>query len=310
MQILKKRIISILPFVGLILVVAVLGVLSEGRLFNTANMNNILDQCYTIVILSIACSFIYAHGGFDLAVGGVYGLSMMLSGVFILTYGGTVISLPLCIVIALVCNLIVAVVTTKLNLPAFITSLCMQFLCRGAVTTISSGPISLPTELGKANTWGVKIVVLLVIVAGAYLLMHHTPFGRKNSAIGENPTAARQSGINVDKIRILAYVVSALLIGVAAFFAMSRTLTVATLAGSGYEMDVIVAIVLGGMSLNGGMKSSVRAPIVGALIVVILTNGLVIIGIDYKLSDLVIGVIFLIVILFTYKRNKLGLLPR
>ncbi len=100
------------------------------------------------------------------------------------------------------------------------------------------------------------------------------------------------------------------MIGIAGFFAMSRTLTVATLAGSGYEMDVIVAIVLGGMSLNGGMKSSVRAPIIGALIVVILTNGLVIVGVNYKYSDMIIGIIFLIVILFAYKRNKLGLLPR
>ena len=75
-------------------------------------------------------------------------------------------------------------------------------------------------------------------------------------------------------------------------------------------MDVIVAIVLGGMSLNGGMKSSVRAPIVGALIVVLLTNGLVIIGVPDTWSSLVIGAIFLIFILFTYKKNKNGLLAR
>lgn len=310
MEIIKRRITTILPFLGLIIIIAALGILSDGRIFNTGNMRNILDQCYTIVILSIACSFIYAHGGFDLAVGGVFGLSMMLSGLFILSYGGTIVALPICIVVTIVCNLIVAVVTTKLKLPAFITSLCMQFLCRGAVTTISNGNINLPQELSKVNSWTLKIVVLAVIIIGAYLLMHHTPFGRHNNAIGENPVAARQSGINVDRTRVIAYLIAAVLIGIAAFFAMSRTLTVATLAGAGYEMDVIVAIVLGGMSLNGGMKSSVRAPIIGALIVVILTNGLVIIGVDYKLSDLVIGVIFLVVILFNYKRNKLGLLPR
>lgn len=310
MQIVKKRISVVLPFLGLILVIAALGILSGGDVFKAANIRNILDQCYTIVILSVACSFIYAHGGFDLAVGGVFGLSMMLSGLFILSYGGTIIALPICIAVTLVCNLIVAVVTTKLKLPAFITSLCMQFLCRGAVTTISNGNINLPSELSAVNSWGTKVVVLVVLVAGAYILMHHTPFGRHNSAIGENPTAARQSGINVDRTRVIAYVIAAVLIGVAAFFAMSRTLTVATLAGSGYEMDVIVAIVLGGMSLNGGTKSSVRSPIVGALLVVILTNGLVIIGVNYKLSDLLIGVIFLIVIMFSYKRNKLGLLPR
>ena len=85
---------------------------------------------------------------------------------------------------------------------------------------------------------------------------------------------------------------------------------VATLDGSGYEMDVIIAIVLGGMSLNGGMRSSVRAPIIGAVIVVLLVNGLVIIGVPSKWSDFVVGIVFLIVILFTYKTNRKGLLAR
>jgi len=306
----KKRTGIILPFSGLILVIAVIGILSKGALFATSNMSIILDQCYTIVLLSVGCSFLYAHGGFDLAVGGVYGLSMMLSGMFILQFGGVWIGLPICLAVALVCNLLVAVVTVKLRLPAFITSLCMQFLCRGALVSISSGNLVLPAELSAASDPVLKIIVFIVLIAGAYLLMHHTPLGRKNAAIGENPVAARQSGINTDKTRILAYIIAAVMIGVAGFFAMCRTRTIATLAGSGYEMNVIVAIVLGGMSLSGGLRSSVRAPVIGALIVVIMTNGLVLIGLPYIYSNAVIGVVFIVVIILTYKKNKLGLLPR
>ena len=202
------------------------------------------------------------------------------------------------------------IVTVKLNLPAFITSLCMQFICRGIVTTISSGNISLPKEMGVANNWVLKIIVLVVIIVVSYLLMSKTPLGKRNRAIGENPVAARQSGIEIDKTRMIAYVICAVLVGIAGFFAMASSRTVATLSGSGYEMDVIIAIVLGGMSLNGGMDSSVRAPIIGAIIVVLLENGLVIIGIPSKWSDFVIGIVFLIVILFTYKRNRKGLLAR
>ena len=122
--------------------------------------------------------------------------------------------------------------------------------------------------------------------------------------------AARQSGIEIDKTRLLAYLICAILVGIAAFFTMASTRMVATLDGSGYEMDVIIAIVLGGMSLNGGMRSSVRAPIIGAVIVVLLVNGLVIIGVPSKWSDFVVGIVFLIVILFTYKTNRKGLLAR
>ena len=311
MEFIKKHSRTILPFVGLFVVVAVLGIMSSGRLFAMANLNNILDQSYTIVILSVACTFLYSHGGFDLAVGGIYGISMMVSGLLLLSTGmNTWLALPMCIVVSLACYLIMCIVTVKLKLPAFITSLCMQFICRGIVTTISNGNINLPSEVSAADNWIIKIVVLVVILAAAYILLHRTAFGKKNCAIGENPVAARQSGINIDKVRMAAYVITAIMVGVAGFFAMSSTRTVATLAGSGYEMDVIVAIVLGGMSLNGGMQSSVRAPIIGALIVVLLTNGLVIIGVPSTWSDFVIGVVFLIVILFTYKRNKLGLLPR
>ena len=299
MEYIKRNARTILPFVGLAAVVVILLIISRGSIFAPGNLNNILDQSYTVVLLSVGCSFLYSHGGFDLAVGGIYGLSMMVSGMIYL--GGSMsiwVALPLCIVISLVCYLVMGIVTVKLQLPAFITSLCMQFICRGIVTTISKGNINLPTDFAAGDNWVIKIIVLVVLLAAAYILLHRTAFGKNNRAIGENPVAARQSGINIDKVRLLAYVIVAVLVGVAGFFSMCSARTVATLAGSGFEMDVIVAIVLGGMSLNGGMDSSVRAPIIGTLIVKLLENGLVIIGVSSTWSDFVIGAVFLVVILF------------
>lgn len=311
MEYIKRNARTILPFVGLAAVVVILLIISRGSIFAPGNLNNILDQSYTVVLLSVGCSFLYSHGGFDLAVGGIYGLSMMVSGMIYL--GGSMsiwVALPLCIVISLVCYLVMGIVTVKLQLPAFITSLCMQFICRGIVTTISKGNINLPADFAAGDNWVIKIIVLVVLLVAAYILLHRTAFGKNNRAIGENPVAARQSGINIDKVRLLAYVIVAVLVGVAGFFSMCSARTVATLAGSGFEMDVIVAIVLGSMSLNGGMDSSVRAPIIGTLIVKLLENGLVIIGVSSTWSDFVIGAVFLVVILFNYKRNKLGFLPR
>ena len=312
MEFIKRNARTILPFVGLIAVIIILLIISGGKLFAPGNLSNILDQSYTVVLLSVGCTFLYAHGGFDLAVGGIYGLSMMVSGMIFLSSSNMSIwlALPLCIVVSLVCYLLMGIVTVKLQLPAFITSLCMQFICRGIVTTISKGNINLPGDFSVGDNWVIKIIVLVVLLGAAYILLHRTAFGKNNRAIGENPVAARQSGINIDKVRLLAYVIVAVLVGVAGFFSMCSARTVATLAGSGFEMDVIVAIVLGGMSLNGGMDSSIRAAIVGTLIVKLLENGLVIIGVSSTWSNFVIGVVFLIVILFNYKRNKLGFLPR
>ena len=312
MQFIKRNARTILPFVGLVAVILILLIISGGSIFAPGNLNNILDQSYTLMLLAVGCSFLYAHGGFDLAVGGIYGLSMMISGMIFLSSPNMSIwvTLPLCIIVSLVCYLVMGIVTIKLQLPAFITSLCMQFICRGIVTTISNGNINLPSSFAAGNDWVIKIIVLVVLMVAAYIIFHKTPFGKYNRAIGENSVAARQSGINIDRVRLLAYIIVAVLVGVAGFFAMCSARTVATLAGSGFEMDVIVAIVLGGMSLNGGMDSAIRAPIIGTLIVKLLENGLVIIGVSSTWSDFVIGVVFLFVILFTYKRNKSGFLPR
>lgn len=314
MTVLKKRFSVIAPFLGLVFVLAVLGIATSGQLFEFTNFNRILDQCYTIVILSVGCSFIYAHGGFDLSVGAVYGLSQVVAGYIVISTGGAWIALPICILLSLVCGMVTGGVTVKLALPAFISSLCMQFLCRGIITATTTSNLVLPAGMSSsanlANNWTLKIVVLVLALVVAYILMHHTVFGKNNRAVGENPVAAQQSGINVNRTRLIAYLINAIFVGIAAFFAMCRTGTVAILAGNGYELDVIVAIVLGGMSLNGGINSSVRAPIIGALITTILANGLVMIGVSYIFIDAVSGVIFLAVIAVSYKRAKNGLLAR
>ena len=98
MQFLKRNLRTILPFVGLVLIVVLLAILSGGRIFAKGNLNNILDQCYTVVILAIGCSFLYGHGGFDLAVGGIYGLSMMISGMLLINGGfNPWLVLPICL---------------------------------------------------------------------------------------------------------------------------------------------------------------------------------------------------------------------
>lgn len=314
MEKLKKNLSLVIPFLGLVLVLLVLGVATGGKLFEAANLSRIIDQCYTIVILSVGCSFIYAHGGFDLSVGAVYGLTQVVAGYIMIATGNIWLALPICVGLSLVCGMVTGGVTVKLALPAFISSLCMQFLCRGIITATTKNNLVLPAGVSSAanlaNNWLFKAAVLVVLLVIAYLLMHHTVFGRNNRFVGENPAAAQQSGINVMRTRLIAYFINAVFVGIASFFAMCRTGTVAILAGNGYELDVIVAIVLGGMSLNGGINSSVRAPILGALITTVLANGLVMLGVDYIYIDAVSGIIFLVVIAVSYKRIKNGLLAR
>ena len=107
-----------------------------------------------------------------------------------------------------------------------------------------------------------------------------------------------------------AYLISAVTLGIAAYFNLMHSGTVTSNAGLGLEMDVIIALVLGGLSLSGGYSSSVRCAVIGSLIIVTISNGLSIIGLSPNYIGIIKGIVFLIVVIFTYKHNKSSLLPR
>ncbi|MCD8217080.1 MAG: hypothetical protein LUD01_03375, partial [Clostridiales bacterium] len=137
----------------------------------------------------------------------------------------------------------------------------------------------------------------------------YTKFGKHAKAIGANPTAARQSGVNLLRYKMICYIIMGICIVVASVFQMGYTGSASDATGTGFEMNVMVALILGGMPLSGGMKSRVSAAIVGAFTYSLLDVGLPLIGVPTNMTFLVKAIIFLIVVLITCRKHG-GTLPR
>lgn len=307
----KQKLNSLLPFAALIVVFLLFTVLTGGQLATARSLNRMMTQAYTVMLIGLGATFIYMHGGIDFSLGSVLALSEMCAALLFEATGMSWTLLPATIVVAVFCGLLTGLATVKLNVPPFIASLCMQLAGRGVLTTILNSRMVSVTQL-PVPTWAERIVVLVLIIAAAVFLADYSKVGKYNKAIGENRKAAWTSGINVNRYRLLAYLICGFTLGIAAYFDLRRVGVLAGNTGMGMEMDVLIALVLGGLSLSGGYRSSVRCAVIGSLTIVILENGLTIMGLNSSYMGIVKGIVFLAMVLFTYKRNKAkgALLPR
>jgi len=306
----KQRLADLLPLAGLLVVFVLFSVLGGAKFYSSRNLMLIVNQAFTVMVVGIGVTMIFAHGGIDFSVGAVLALSEMFAAMVYKRVGAPVVLIIMSVLVAVLCGLITGTLTVKLRIPPFISSLCMQFACRGVVNTVLHANQIGVTEL-SAPGWGVKLPVLIGVAVVVFFILDYTKIGKYNKAIGENIRAARSSGINVDKYRIAAYLISGVTVGIAAYFDLLRNGVMSTNVGYGLEMNVITAVVLGGLSLSGGYTTSIRSAILGSLLIIIMTNGLTVVGVPISYIGIIQGIIFLLVILSTYRRDShTTLLPR
>ncbi|MCD8365482.1 MAG: ABC transporter permease [Clostridiales bacterium] len=308
MKLNKAKWSAFMPFIGMIAVFLLFTILTGGSLASASSLKRMLTQAYTVMLIAIGASFIYMHGGIDFSLGSVLALSEMCAALLFEAVGLTWTLLPMCILVAVLCGLVTGLATVKLNVPPFIASLCMQLSGRGILNTVlNSRMVSVNVSV---PSWTSRLIVLVIVIVLAVLLSGYTRVGKYNKAIGENKKTAWTSGINVGFYRLMAYLICGVTVGIAAYFDLRRVGVLTGNSGLGMEMDVLIALVMGGLSLSGGYRSSIRCAIIGSLTIVILENGLTILGLSSSYMGIVEGIVFLFVVLFTYKRTKSPLLPR
>lgn len=311
MKLNKQKLSSLLPFAALVVVFLLFTVLTKGQLATARSLSRMMTQVYTVMLIGLGATFIYMHGGIDFSLGSVLALSEMCAALLFEATGWSWTLLPATVVVAVFCGLLTGLATVKLNVPPFIASLCMQLAGRGVLTTVLNSRMVSVAQLSVPG-WTERVIVLVVIIAALVFLADYSKVGKYNKAIGENRKAAWTSGINVGRYRLLAYLICGFTLGVAAYFDLRRVGVLAGNTGMGMEMDVLIALVLGGLSLSGGYRSSIRCAIIGSLTIVILENGLTIMGLPSTYMGIVKGIVFLCMVLFTYKRSRAkgALLPR
>lgn len=290
----------------LLVVAAVVMTVAEPSFATAGNATNIINAMMTVSFLAIGQTVVLIVGGLDLSVGSVMGLSAGVAA-NMLAYD---VPMPIAFLAALGVGsglgLVNGLLITKLGIPDFIATLAMLGLAGGVLLYWTAG---VPILGYMSDTYyyigGLRrligpitvpmILVLLVAVAVAVLL-GRTRFGMKFYAVGSSPTGALHAGIRVDRVKIVAYVVSGLLAAVAGIHIAGRTTTVPPLIGNGYEISAIAAAVIGGASLRGGNGRVVGA-LIGALTLTLTRNIINLTGVESSWQSVVIGLVLIAAVL-------------
>ena len=308
------------PLIALVVMSIALAFASEN--FATAdNLFNVMRQVSVNLCISVGMTLVILTGGIDLSVGSILALSgavaagLIKSGISIeganlhigFTFFGVVI---VALVIGGALGWFNGQMVTRFKVPPFIATLGMLTIARGLTMLYTNGhPITgLGTSfeyLGTGWFCGVPMPVLvaaLVVVLFA-LFMRKSPWGRYIYAIGGNERATRLSGIDVNRVKCFVYTVAGVLSAVAALIVTARLDSAQPNAGTGYELDSIAAVVIGGTSLNGG-KGSVWGTVVGALIIGVLNNGLVLLNVSPFWQQVIKGLVILLAVVMDRMNAK------
>ncbi len=273
--------------------------------FAAKNMINILRQVSILGILTAGMTFVIISGGMDLSVGSQLGLTGVLCAMFLSQFRmGNVPSVILAVGIAACFGLLTGLLIVSLNVSAIVITLGMQTVVRGFAYIFSGGiPIyDIPESLvflgqGYVGQIPVPVIIMLIIVLIMGFILHKTYFGRYVYAIGGNIEAARLAGVQVNKILVSLYAISGFLSGIAGVILMGRVSSGAPASGTGTEMEVITAVIIGGVSINGG-KGGMAGAFFGALIIGMLSNGLTIMNVGQYYQNVITGIVLILAVAF------------
>jgi ribose/xylose/arabinose/galactoside ABC-type transport system permease subunit len=318
--------LRVLGAIALLVVIALsVNAAAHGAFLEPGNIIRVLRQITYNCILAVGQTFVIITAGIDLSVGSLVsltGVAMALVANSLHIGGFALIAVTLLagLAIGAAAGFINAVPVVKLNLPPFITTLAMMLMARGLSFKISHGrpiPLQSPdfTNTGIGFFLGgatrslhmpgipIPVIWMLVIVIACAVLLMRTRFGRYVFAIGGNEEAARLAGVNVARVKTMVYVISGMSAAVAGFLLMALFSSGSPQTGSGFELQAIAAVVVGGTSLMGG-RGSIVGTFFGALLIGILYNVMNLVGIESYTQDIVLGAVIVIAVVLDELRKR------
>lgn len=270
---------------------------------SSANLANISRQLSVTTILAFGETILIIAGQLDLSNSAV----LALSGVFAVSTFKATNSLLLAFLVGVLtsvgCNLLNAVMVTTFNAPAFIATLAMQAMARGAALLYTKGQniyqLGSFTVFGQSSVLGIPtpVIFLIIITIISWYILRHTKFGRSLYAIGGNEEAAIASGINVKRVKYKAFIFNGILVGIAGVIFMARVNAGLPNGANGYETLALTSSIIGGTSFTGGVGTA-PGTLAGAFIVGFLDNIMNLKGVDSYLQQIVRGAIIAIAVIY------------
>ena len=317
----KKMMISALPFVALVVLLAVFcGIVSSKGYRLDMYIKIVFNEGIVLSIVATGAIFIYTLGSFDISLGAA---TLFAATLGVLTYNATENFALMIIVILLagiVCSLVNSVLASIFHIPVFVTTVAMMSVLSAIASQIITtkggavGGISIPSEgVKQLDNSAFKIGVLVIWVAICVFVFDYTKFGRREKFVGGNPICAQLSGIKYNTYAILGFLLAGVGVGIGAFMTLVYTPSVTTTTAGDIGMNIMVAIVFGGMPISGGARSKIYAAVVGGFSYIVLNNILDLL-IDstsgYGITQIVSAVFFLIIVYVASVNYRSQILPR
>jgi ribose transport system permease protein len=307
MKKLRIKIGDAVPFIAFIVIFLFFAAASRGKMFSTYNLMLLVDQSMVTILLGCGMLFVVAQGSIDLSVG----VNLALSGVtatYAANIAGAWAFVPAALLVGAIVGVFNGIVVSKGKVSSFMLTISMLIGVRGIVNFIQeslmkstgNGSQKLPDSLLPLGSNTLRAPLFIVIVLVMAYLFEFTKLGRYGKAIGENETAAKNVGVPVALMKILAFGISGLLAGVGSVFTVSKYGATNQTMGVFMEMQVAMAIFLGGVLVTGGAGAKIYKVILGSLSITLIVNGLAIIGkSDSDISQTVEGLLLLAILFIT-----------
>ena len=295
---------GMLPFIGLVVIVVVMNILTDGKILTPKRLRLLMSQVYYPMIVATGVFFVMTLGSIDFTEGSTLGLASIVISKL------SFISIPLAILGGILTGAFIGAINgffhVKFKLQSFIITICTMYLFRGVcayLTTETAVPASAAIKALDQN-W-LKISVTVAVLLVAWFLFRFTRIGNDVKAVGSGETAARFSGVRTDRVKFLVFVAAGALTGLAAFVNVVKVGSITSTAGNQLETQILISLVLGGLPITGGAKVRFSNIIVGTLMYTVLNNGLVMLGYESQTQQLIKGIIFLLFVALTIDRKAL-----
>lgn len=296
------------------LVIFVVFSIFSPRFLSANNLSNVLIQISALTVVASALTVAVVSGEFDLSVGQVAGLSsMLIAGLLVLNNQAVVVAIPLSILAGLIIGIVNGFLVTKLRIPSLIATLGMGPIALGINYAYSGGDsiyAQMPDSFYYLSTGRilgflpVPVLIAIIVVIVVHTLINKTRYGRATVATGTNIVAARLSGINVNRCRQIALMISATGASVAGVMLTARLGTGQPGAGEPYLMDALTAVFIGMTCFRPG-RASVEGTIIGVIIIGMLDNGLNLLGAPFYLQNIVRGVVMIAAVALAVLRGEI-----
>ncbi|MTI58448.1 MAG: ABC transporter permease [Firmicutes bacterium] len=295
---------------ALIIMSALLSITTPNFL-NQYNLGIVVRQASFVALVALGQTLVLITGGIDLSVGSIAGLSSILGAILMTS---TPLNPYLCTLLAVLCGMFFGIINgvfiAKIGLNPFIVTLATGEAFAGLILVITKGypVLGIPTSFkylgqGMIGPVPVPVVILLIISLILIYILKNTPFGRYIYSIGGNESASKLVGIKVDKIKISVYAIAGALAALAGIIFVSRANAGQATIGASWLMPSVTAAIIGGTSLSGG-EGTILGTLIGAILMGVLSNGIVLLNVSSYLERVIIGLVVLVAVIIDLVRKR------